>query len=254
MAKGGWQGEGLVGIMINIFAKVNLYKWVNFLFVRLFLITFLTVYPQHASASDDLFTQIQTLQDQSKIEINGLEKIQNGEKILTHGNLEQQIKQLFSGYNHIVSRSPKGQVERIVILNKKEKPNDNRIQVPIQVKDNHSTVSVAFSGDGRIWQTMDMVIDTGADLVVLPESMIAQLGIAEDKFIGHTMQTANGIVQAKLVTLKEVKIAGESIENVETAFIPDYLLGGTPLLGMSVLGRYQINIDDKDHLITLIRK
>ncbi len=240
--------------MINILAIIRLYQWITWPSVGLFLIIGLLTYGQYSIASDDLTTQIQTLQNRSNINIDGLEKIQNGEKILTHGNLEQQIKQLFSGYNHIVSRNPKGQVERIVILNKKEKSKDNRIQVPIQVKDNHSTVSVAFSSDGRIWQTMDMVIDTGADLVVLPESMIAQLGIAEDKFIGHTMQTANGIVQAKLATLKEAKIAGESIENVETAFIPDHLLGGTPLLGMSVLGRYQINIDDKDHLITLIRK
>ncbi|HAJ80627.1 MAG TPA: TIGR02281 family clan AA aspartic protease, partial [Fibrobacteres bacterium] len=49
-------------------------------------------------------------------------------------------------------------------------------------------------------------------------------------------------------------IAGETVENVEVAFIPDSLLGKNSLLGMSVLGRYQINIDDKTQLITLFKK
>jgi len=38
------------------------------------------------------------------------------------------------------------------------------------------------------------------------------------------------------------------------AFIADQLLGENKLLGMSVLGRYQLNIDDNNQLITLIKK
>jgi predicted aspartyl protease len=55
-------------------------------------------------------------------------------------------------------------------------------------------------------------------------------------------------------TLEELKIAGETIENVEVAFIADQLLGKNRLLGMSVLGRYQVNIDDQSKLITLFKK
>ncbi len=207
-----------------------------------------------AYADNDLYSQIIDIQSQSKIEISGLEKIQNGEKILVSGALDQQIKQLFVGYNHIVSRNRKGKIDRIVILSKKEESKDNRIQVPTRVQDNHSTVSVSLTGDGRNWQTLDMVIDTGADLVVLPESMISQLGLTESKFTVSKMQTANGVVDARIGQLQEIKIAGESIENVEAAFIADRLLGESRLLGMSVLGRYQVNIDDKAQLITLIRK
>ncbi|MDD1629709.1 MAG: TIGR02281 family clan AA aspartic protease, partial [Methylococcaceae bacterium] len=60
--------------------------------------------------------------------------------------------------------------------------------------------------------------------------------------------------EAKIGKLQELRIAGETIENVEVAFIPDSLLGKNSLLGMSVLGRYQINIDDKTQLITLFKK
>ena len=208
----------------------------------------------HAEDAGDLFAQIQALQNQNKIQITGLERIQNAEKVPTSGSLEQQVKQLFAAHNHIVSRNTKGQIDRVVIINKKQKHKDNRIVLPASLKGKHSTVSVALSGDGRIWQTVDMVIDTGADLVVLPESMIDQLGFAERKFTVGKMQTANGVVDAKIGLLQELNIAGETVENVEVAFIADQLLGENKLLGMSVLGRYQVNIDDKAQLITLIKK
>jgi predicted aspartyl protease len=68
------------------------------------------------------------------------------------------------------------------------------------------------------------------------------------------MQTANGTTVAKIGLLQELRIAGETIEQVEVAFIPDALLGKNSLLGMSVLGRYQLNIDDQSQLITLFKK
>jgi aspartyl protease family protein len=224
--------------------------------LRLLLISSLVLIAlnAHAEGTDDLFSQIQALQNQNNIQVTGLERIQNAKKIMTSGDLEQQIKQLFASYNHIVSRNTKGKIERIVIINKKQKRKDNRIVLPTSLQGNHFTVSVSLSGDGRVWQTVDMVIDTGADLVVLPESMIDQLGLTDSKFTLGKMHTANGMADAKIGLLKELKIAGETVENVEVAFIADQLLGENRLLGMSVLGRYQVNIDDKAQLITLIKK
>lgn len=222
--------------------------------LRLIAALILIALTAHADGADDLFAQIQVLQTQNDIQVTGLERIQNSGKVMTSGNLEQQVKQLFAGYNHIISRNPKGQIERIVILNKKQKRKDNRIVLPTTLQGNHFTVSVSLSGDGRVWQTLDMVIDTGADLVVLPESMIDQLGLKDSKFTLGKMQTANGVADAKVGLLRELKIAGETVENVEVAFIADQLLGENKLLGMSVLGRYQVNIDDKAQLITLIKK
>jgi aspartyl protease family protein len=226
-------------------------KHLRLLFISALMLIALSA---RAEDADDLFAQIQALQNQNKIQITGLERIQNAEKVLISGSLEQQVKQLFASYNHIVSRNTKGQIDRVVIINKKQKHKDNRIVLPTSLKGNHSTVSVALSGDGRVWQTVDMVIDTGADLVVLPESMIDQLGLTDSKFTVGKMQTANGMSEAKIGVLQEVKIAGETVENVEVAFIADQLLGENKLLGMSVLGRYQVNIDDKAQLITLIKK
>jgi len=214
----------------------------------------LSVLAQNTEDTEDLFQQIQSLQSRMNIQITGLERIQNEEKVMASGSLEQQIEQVLASFNHIISRNNKGQIERIVIINKKQKTEVDRIVLPTSHQGNHFMVSVAISGNGSLWQTKDMIIDTGADLVVLPESMIAQLGLTDSAFAKKTMQTANGITEAKIGLLQELRIAGETIENVEAAFIPDALLGKNCLLGMSVLGRYQINIDDKTQLITLFKK
>jgi predicted aspartyl protease len=45
---------------------------------------------------------------------------------------------------------------------------------------------------------------------------------------------------------------GESrISGVSVAFIEDSRLGGNALLGMSVLGRFRVTIDDEQNQITL---
>ncbi|MDD5269161.1 MAG: retropepsin-like aspartic protease [Methylococcales bacterium] len=208
----------------------------------------------HGEDPVDLFQQIHSLQSQMNIEITGLERVQDEAKVITRGNLEQQIEQLLVSFNHITSRNAKGQIERIVIINKKQKSEANQIVLPTTVQGNHFIVSVALTGNGALWLTQDMIIDTGADVVVLPESMIDQLGLTDYPFSKQKMQTANGTAEAKIGKLKEIKMAGESIENVDVAFIADLLLGTNRLLGMSALGRYQINIDDKTQLITLFKK
>ena len=233
---------------------ISMIKQLRFIAISWLVLITLSVQAQDTEAADDLFKQIQSLQNRMNIQITGLERIQNEEKVMTRGSLEQQIEQLLASFNHIVSRNAKGQIERIVIISKKEQTENNRIVLPTTFQGNHFMVSVAISGNGKLWQTLDMIIDTGADLVVLPESMIARLGLANSIFTRQKMQTANGIAEAKIGLLQELKIAGETIENVDVAFIPDPLLGKNSLLGMSVLGRYQINIDDQSRLITLFKR
>jgi aspartyl protease family protein len=240
--------------MTTIDYLISVGKQLHLIAISSLVLIALSAHAQNTEDADDLFQQIQSLQSRMNIKITGLERIQNEEKVITSGSLEQQIEQLLASFNHIISRNAKGQIERIIIINKKQKPEVNRIVLPTSLQGNHFIVSVAISGNGRVWQTLDMIIDTGADLVVLPESMIDQLGLADSTFNRQKMQTANGMTEAKIGMLQELKIAGETIENVEAAFIADHLLGKNSLLGMSVLGRYQIHIDDKSQLITLFKK
>ena len=240
--------------MTKIDALICVGKQIGLIAISSLVLMALSTQAQEAEDANGLFEQIQSLQSQMNIQITGLEKIQNEEKVMTRGSLDQQIQQILASYNHVISRNTKGQIERIVIINKKHKSDDKRIVLPTTIHGNHFLVSVDITGSGNNWQTLDMIIDTGADLVVLPESMIGQLGLTDSVFTKRSMQTANGTTEAKIGLLQELKIAGETVENVEAAFIPDGLLGKNSLLGMSVLGRYQIHIDDKSQLITLFKK
>lgn len=240
--------------MKTIGTRITVDKPLRLLAISSWVLIAFSAQAQDTGDAGDLFQQLQSLQSRMNIQITGLERVRNEEKVITNGSQDQQIQQLLAQFNHIMSRNTKGQIERIVIINKKQKPEVKRIVLPTSLQGNHFVVAVAISGDGSLWQTLDMIIDTGADLVVLPESMIAQLGLSDRTFIRKKMQTANGMTEAKIGMLKKLKIAGETLENVEAAFIADPLLGNNRLLGMSALGRYQINIDDKSQLITLFKK
>jgi aspartyl protease family protein len=209
---------------------------------------------QEADYGDDLYGQIETLQDRMRIQVVGLDNIGDEPKVRARGSLEQQLEKALSSYNHVITRDGKGKVEKVVIINKKQKTDSGRIVLPARFEGGHFVVSLAVSGRGDYWESLDMIVDTGADLMVLPASMIAKLGIDEAALQPRTMQTANGNVDAKVGKLRGVRIEGEHLENVDAAFVDDELLNHKSLLGMSALGRYKLEIDNESRLVTLIRK
>ncbi len=203
---------------------------------------------------DDLYGQIESLQNRMAIHIVGLDNIRDDPKVRVGGSLAQQLENALAAYNHVITRDRKGQIEKVVIINKKQKTDSGRIVLPTRSEGGHLLVSLSVSGSGAYWETVDMIIDTGADLLVLPVSMIAKLGIAENTLTPRIMQTANGSVDAWVGTLQGVRIAGENLENVDAAFVDDALLNHKSLLGMSALGRYKLVIDNESQLVTLIKK
>jgi len=170
------------------------------------------------------------------------------------GSLEQQLEKALASYNHVISRDLKGKIEKIVIINRKQKTDNGHIVLPTRTEGGHLLVSLAVSGSGAYWETVEMIIDTGADVIVLPASMIAKLGIDEGTLAPRIMQTANGKADAKIGKLQGVRIEGEILEDVDVAFVDDALLSNKGLLGMSALGRYKLVIDNESRLVTLIKK
>ncbi|MEC4747437.1 retropepsin-like aspartic protease [Methylomicrobium sp. Wu6] len=203
---------------------------------------------------DDLYGQIESLQNQMAIQIVGLDNIGDEPKVRARGSLEQQLEKALASYNHVVSRDLKGKIEKVVIINRKQKTDSSRIVLPTRFEGGHLLVSLSISGTGAYWETVEMIVDTGADLIVLPASMIDKLGIAEDTLAARIMQTANGSVDAKVGKLQGLRIEGETLENVDAAFVDDALLNNKSLLGMSALGRYKLVIDNESRLVTLIKK
>jgi clan AA aspartic protease (TIGR02281 family) len=97
-------------------------------------------------------------------------------------------------------------------------------------------------------------VDTGADFVVLPSSVISDLGIDAAKLEEREMQTANGKVEARVGILPALWLGEARIADPIAAFIDDGKLGNGGLLGMSVLGRYTMTIDDEAGTLTLASK
>ncbi|MEM1044722.1 MAG: TIGR02281 family clan AA aspartic protease [Pseudomonadota bacterium] len=84
---------------------------------------------------------------------------------------------------------------------------------------------------------LSMVVDTGATSIALTSKDAKRLGVypRADKFIYKT-RTANGITKVAVVTLKEVKIGGIRVKNVEATVHKGKGLS-INLLGMSFLNR-----------------
>jgi aspartyl protease family protein len=99
------------------------------------------------------------------------------------------------------------------------------------------------SGDGHFWtdarvngRTTRFMIDTGASYVALPYSDARRLDVRpRDEDFTVTVQTANGATKAAPVMLREIRISGVTLTNVQAVVLQDGL--DTPLLGMSFLNR-----------------
>ena len=95
------------------------------------------------------------------------------------------------------------------------------------------------------------MVDTGASTVVLPKSMIGQLGFAVDELRDGWTQTANGRVRVKTGTLRSVAVGSAMAQDVTVTFLEDKRLNGARLLGMSFLQRFRMTIDDANNRIIL---
>jgi aspartyl protease family protein len=90
--------------------------------------------------------------------------------------------------------------------------------------------------DGRITR---MLVDTGASLVALRESDARAAGL-DGSFTGRTysLSTANGIVEAKGVRIREMRLGSIIVRDIEAVVLPDAQLSSN-LLGMSFLNKLQ---------------
>ena len=122
----------------------------------------------------------------------------------------------------------------------------------------HHVIRAALLGPGGHLQMASFIVDTGATDLVLPESMISRLGFSEADLEPVRLQTAHGVVQARKGVLKSVQLGGpdnnDVVERVAAVFLSEDDTGGYALMGMNVLGRYSITIEDDANQIVLVRK
>ena len=133
-------------------------------------------------------------------------------------------------------------------------PGTGHIELKTSRRGTQHAVQVSLEGEGGKRVSRELLVDTGADFLVLPSSLLGALGIPADGLRPSEMQTANGKVQARIGSLPAIWLGQNRIENVRAAFLEDAKLGNSGLLGMSVLSRFTLTIDDKAGRLTLDTK
>lgn len=205
------------------------------------------------NSAETLADQLIQLADKNQFTIQGIEKTKTIEFKPVSGDVESKIKQLLSSFNYLLIRTDHGQLERLIILQiKPEGP--KRIIVSTQKNGSQHIVNASIKGIAVDWLDVELLVDTGADRIVLPSSLINSLGYVEEQLENQKMQTVNGLVEAKIGQLEAIEIGNEIIPDVGVAFVLDDLLGDIMILGMNVLSRYRMTIDDALQQITLIKE
>jgi clan AA aspartic protease (TIGR02281 family) len=224
----------------------------------------------------DVEEELERLMAQHGFEVRGIEQTVDMEGRAEGTELVPRLRVLLDGFDHVILQDEDGGVDRIIILGEKV-----AVVAPPLIVDGGSGLAPDGTPDEGTGQTGDaivlatqrqgtshavnltlegpngqrvqrvLLIDTGSDHVVLPASLIGPLGISPSDLRMQTVQTANGTVDARLGTLSGVWLGEHRVEGVSAAFIDDTRLGGNALLGMSLLGRFRVTIDDEQNQLTL---
>ena len=100
------------------------------------------------------------------------------------------------------------------------------------------------------------VVDTGASYTMISQATAKELEIdLEKKLPTIPFQTANGVIQAPLVTLSSVDVGGLQIKDLTAAVhdvFPDPAVSG--LLGLNFLSNFRMDIDTQNGVLHLERK
>jgi len=216
---------------------------------------------------------VERLAREGGFEVTGLDKAKDAYGRDEGGDTYSRLKALLDGFNHVIVQTPEGTVAQVIIVSRKTAwspppstpgggvPGDQAAQDPggdivvaTERRGNAHLVSVSLEGMQGMRVDQTLTVDTGADFVVLPASLIGSLGIQPQALESREVQTANGKTAARLGHLTAIWFGDRGVEDVQAAFIEDAKLGGSALLGMSLLSRYRMTIDDEASSLTLAPK
>lgn len=211
-----------------------------------------------ARAAEDLRDQILDLAAHEGFLVSGLEQIDDApaRKLLV-AEPARQLEALLNGYNYMLVHNPGGGIRELLILEPRPSTEEmfKRYAVRTTRKGPHHVVETTLVGPGGGQATVQLTLDTGATMIVLPQSLIAPLGFEAADLRDGWSRTAGGRVPVKLGTLQSVKVGHAMAKEVDVAFLSkqddDTELS---LLGMSFLGHFRLTIEDaKDQIILMAR-
>jgi aspartyl protease family protein len=196
--------------------------------------------------ADSLRARLEALAAEARFTVEGAERLGPEEVPPATGSPAERIRSLLRDYNHLVV-GPAGAIEKVLITSRKDgsaQGSASSAYVKTTRLGPHHQVEAWIAGPNAVSRPVNLLVDTGATTVVLPESMMKPLGFDPDALREGTSQTARGRVPIKTGILPAVRVGAVSAAGVEVSFIADRHLNGSMLLGMSFLKRFRMTIDD----------
>jgi aspartyl protease family protein len=103
---------------------------------------------------------------------------------------------------------------------------------------------------------VNFVVDTGASYTTISQATAAALNLE----LGPnptllSFNTANGVIQAPLATVRSMEVGGMEVKDVTVAVhdvFPDAAVAG--LLGLNFLSNFRLDIDSQSGLLNLQKK
>jgi clan AA aspartic protease (TIGR02281 family) len=122
-------------------------------------------------------------------------------------------------------------------------------KIPLRREGNSYYATVVINGK----QTEDMVVDTGANSVVLPYKVAVDCGLKLDSAVPVVAMVADGSkVESKKVVLDSVRVGKFTAEHVECVVLPPEAKASHMLLGMTFLARFNVSMNGTELVLTKI--
>ena len=209
------------------------------------------------TSAGDLTGALEALAAQAGFVVEGLDRIGPEPARNADGTTAERLRTLLQDYNYLVIQSRPGAIEKVLVTSRKApeaRGSADRAHVgTIRIGTQHQ-VEAILTGPNAVAQTVSLIVDTGASTLVLPTSMIREMGFRPEDLRDGSSQTASGTVPVKTGTLGSVRVGAVAASDVPVSFIADRKLQGAMLLGMSFLQRFRVTIDDARNELVLFAR
>ena len=124
--------------------------------------------------------------------------------------------------------------------------------VKLTKRGNSLTTSVLLNRKVR----EELIVDTGATDTVISSSLAKKMGISATKGKNVLCQVADGrTVNGKQINIKEVRVGGAKVYNVQAIVMDSGEIGNSPgLLGMSFLNNFIFKVDTEKEILVLQKR
>lgn len=168
--------------------------------------------------------------------------------LLQSGNTQEASQSLLGVVNDIELKGQLRELQDAIELYEKIGP---QLEIPLTMEGEHYLVNVNIAGTTHV----ELMIDTGASKTVIKRALLENKAPSLlEGTQGIQMNTANGNVQALIVTLNKVGMQGVELDQLEVVLmdLPDFKYDG--LLGMNFLGQFDFKIDQERSILILATK